>query len=94
MREELLGCLEDHASLHATEGQFAVAARLAASAAAMRDRLALVRSPRTQARWEAGLAVLREALKGAAFDELWNEGQRWESGEAVHAALAPAAATN
>jgi tetratricopeptide (TPR) repeat protein len=91
MREELLGCLEDHASLHAAAGGDEVATRLAASAAARRERLALVRSPRAQARWDERLARLREALPGAAFEAAWNEGQRWETDEAVRAALAPAA---
>ena len=89
MREELLGCLEDHAWLHAAAGEEAIAARLAASAAARRERLALARSARAQSRWEAALAALSSTLKAAAFENAWSEGHRWEADEAVRTALAP-----
>ena len=46
MREELLGCLEDHAELAEAEGKLEVAVTLAAAAARSRDRLGLHRSPR------------------------------------------------
>jgi len=91
MREELVGCLEDHAALLASEGQSVLAARLASMAAGYRERLALVRSPRAEASWQAQLTALREALPGASFDSAWNEGKRWETDEAVRVALTSAA---
>jgi len=91
MREELLGCLEDHAALHAAEGQPVAGVRLASAAAAMRERLTLVQSPRAEAKWQERLAKLREALQEPDFGQEWEEGKRWATEEAVRAALAPAA---
>ena len=91
MREELLGCLEDHATLHAADGQAAVGVRLASAAAAMRDRLALARSPRAKSKWQERLALLAKALPEPGFGPEWEEGKRWGTEEAVRAALLPAA---
>ncbi|MBK9243738.1 MAG: tetratricopeptide repeat protein [Burkholderiales bacterium] len=90
MREELLGCLEDCAVLHAADGQIEVGVRLASAASAMRERLALVRSPRTEAAWKERVATLTESLPEPGFGQQWEEGKRWGTEEAVRSALAAA----
>ena len=87
MREELLGCLEDHAQLAQARGHPALAAQLAAAVEKSRARLALDRLPREGQRWQAWLDTLRGELSGASFDAAWQDGSRWETGEAVRAAL-------
>ena len=87
MREELLGCLEDHASLARTQGATDLAVRLAAAAATSRQRFNLIRSPRVERRWNAQLDSLREAVTSTAFDLAWSEGQAWPVDHAVRMAL-------
>jgi len=65
MREELLGCLEDHAALALADGAPAMAARLAGSVAASRERLGLARAPRHALRWQLCLDRI-----GAAHDSV------------------------
>ncbi len=94
MREELLGCLEDHAVLARARGRDDVAVRIAAAAASSRDRLALARPPTEERRWQVQLESLRQARPGAGFDHDWDEGRGWEIDDAIRAALdAPAGAT-
>ena len=88
MREELLGCLEDHALLATAMVRPGVAARLAAATALPRDRLKLPRVPRHELRWQAYIAGLQAAIDEAALDEAWREGHAWSINEAVDAALA------
>jgi predicted ATPase/class 3 adenylate cyclase len=88
MREELLGCLEDHAVLLALDDQPADSVRLAAAAAALRERLTLARSPRAEVKWQERLGALHAALPDANFGQEWEEGNRWETEDAVRAALA------
>ncbi len=87
MREELLGCLEDHASLARTQAVSDLAVRLAAAAATARQRLNLIRSPRAERRWKAQLDSLRETVTSTAFDVAWSEGQTWPVDHAVRMAL-------
>ena len=87
MREELLGCLEDHAELAEAEGKREVAVGLTAAAAHSRDRLALTRSPRGEGRWQALTGRLRRAIGEGPFDSAWEEGQRWQIDEAIGQAL-------
>ena len=88
MREELLGCLEDHAALAQAVGRPADAVRIGAAANMSRERIKIVRAPRAQARWLALLDALREELSSARFEALW--AQAGESGveHAVAIALA------
>jgi hypothetical protein len=90
MREELIGCLEDHAVLLLSERRPADGMHIAAMAAATRERLKLVRSPRGEATWQQRLESLRAALPGEAAGQAWEEGQRWSTDEAALTALAPA----
>ena len=55
-----------------------------------RQRLALRRSPRAEARVRAMIASLRAGMGDTAFDAAWSAGTRWEIGEAAAAALAVA----
>ena len=87
MREELLGCLEDHAWLAQAHRQLARAARLAAALQAWRERLSLDPVPRESLRWQAWLEGLRSQLPGADFDAAWSEGARWDARATLRAAL-------
>ena len=91
MREELLGCLEDCAVLHAADGEIEVSVRLASAATAMRERLALVRSPRAETAWKERLKTLANLLPEPRFGQQWEEGKRWGTEEAVRSALVAAA---
>ncbi len=87
MREELLGCLEDHAELAEAEGKREVAVGLAAAATRSRERLGLPRSPRGELRWQALLGRLRRAMTEGPFDSAWDDEQRWQIDEAIGQAL-------
>ena len=89
MREELLGCLEDHAELAQAEGKVEVAVGLAAAAAHSRQRLGLTLSPRAERRRQALIGRLRRALTEAPFDSAWDEAQHWQIDEAIRHALSP-----
>jgi predicted ATPase/class 3 adenylate cyclase len=93
MREELLGCLEDHAELAEAEGRREVAVAVAASAAQSRARLGLTRSPRGELRWQAFVARLRHAMTEGTFDTAWNNGKRWQTDDAIARALSTAGET-
>ena len=86
MREELLGCLEDHAVLARLQGEVEAGVRLAATAQAYRSRLDLVRSPQGERKWEARLDALRSHLPAQAFAEVWNAGSNAELESAIRAA--------
>ena len=87
MWEELLGCLEDHAILVRAEGRVELTASLAAAAALSRDRLRLLRSPRTEKRWQGQLDAIRKAMAGDSFDSAWSDGRNWQVDEAIARAL-------
>jgi tetratricopeptide (TPR) repeat protein len=87
MREELLGCLEDHAELALAESKVEIAAGLAASAAKSRERLGLTRSPRAELRWQALIGRLRRTMTEAPFESAWDEAQQWQIDEAIGHAL-------
>ncbi len=91
MREELLGCLEDHAALLLAEGRPGDGLRLASMATGMRERLELVPSRSASERWQARLAALRAALPAPEAENAWDEGRNWSTDEAVRAALAATA---
>ncbi len=87
MREELLGCLEDHAELAQAEGKIEIAVGLAASAAKSRERLGLTRSPRGELRWQALMSALRQTMSEAPFATARDEAQQWQIDEAIRHAL-------
>jgi predicted ATPase/class 3 adenylate cyclase len=83
MRKELLGCLEDCAILAYLNDLSELAVRLASAAAASRERLSLIRSPRGEMRWLVHLEALREAIGEAAFETAWSAGRH----EGIDAAI-------
>jgi predicted ATPase/class 3 adenylate cyclase len=87
MRDELLGCLEDHAELAAAEGKLEAAVALIAASAQSRERLRLTRAPRSEQRWQAFVERARRALSDAQFEAAWDDGQCWEIDDAVGQAL-------
>ena len=87
MWEQLLGCLEDQATLARVESRPGAAVRVAAVADLSRSRLGLKRSLRGEQRWQGQLAAIRAALPGAEFEEAWNEGREWQIDQAIRAAL-------
>jgi predicted ATPase/class 3 adenylate cyclase len=87
MREELLGCLEDHAELAEAEGKREVAVGLTAASARSRERLGLTRSPRGEVRWHTFVGRLRRAMPDGTFDSAWDDGQRWQIDDAIRQAL-------
>jgi predicted ATPase/class 3 adenylate cyclase len=89
MREELLGCLEDHAELANAEGNVEVAVALSAAAAQSRQRLGLRRAPHVERQWQAFIARARRTLTDAPFDAAWDDGQRWQIDDAIDQALSP-----
>jgi predicted ATPase/class 3 adenylate cyclase len=91
MREEMIGCVEDHARLAYLRGSPDEAARLYAGADSQRARTTLMRPPRTQSRWHEEIAATRAALGDAAFDQAWSEGRPWEVSEMIRHALAKTA---
>jgi predicted ATPase/class 3 adenylate cyclase len=91
MREDLLGCLEEHSALAAAEGHADLAVRLAAAAERARERYALKRSPRSAPRWKVHLAALHAGLGEARFDEAWAGGMQWDVEEAIGGIMKKAA---
>jgi len=89
MREELLGCLEDHAELAQAEGKVEIAVGLAGAAAHSRQRLGLTLSPRAERRRQALIGRLRRTLTEGPFDSAWDEAQHWQVDEAIRHALSP-----
>jgi predicted ATPase/class 3 adenylate cyclase len=87
MREELIGCVEDHARLAFLRGAAEDSARLYAAAETQRDRTMLKRAPRAHQRWHEDVAATRTALGNVAFDSAWAEGKEWELGEILRHAI-------
>jgi predicted ATPase/class 3 adenylate cyclase len=87
MREELLGCIEDHARLAQACGNAEDASRLHGAASAHRERLSLARPARVEATWRDDLAAARAALGDLAFEAGWSAGRDWEIEVAIRKAL-------
>ena len=83
MRMELLGCLEDCAVLASLVDNKGLALRIAAVAAASRERLTLIRPPRSEMRWQRHVAALRAAMPGDSFQAAWNDGRQTGIDEAI-----------
>ena len=88
-RQELVDCLEDHASLALAEGFAEHATMLVAAAAQARLRLALSRWPRAETRWRQLVDRLGASLPQEKFSSVWQRGEGLELGDAVRAALHP-----
>lgn len=83
MREELLGCLEDCAVLASINARNGLAVQIAAASVASRERLSLIRSPRSEMRWQRNVAALRESMNEQSFQAAWNEGGQTGIDEAI-----------
>jgi hypothetical protein len=84
----MVACLEDHAALALAQGAAESAAKLAGAAAQARGRLALSRTPRAEHQWQSFLTLLRSSTVSAdCFEAAWCLGGRWETKDAVRAAL-------
>ena len=89
MWKELLGCLEDFAGLAEHAGLHEAAVRIAAAATLSRQRLGLLRRPAAEARAQARLEALRQALGDERFVAAWNEAwDQWETEDAIRSARA------
>jgi predicted ATPase/class 3 adenylate cyclase len=75
MSAEVLGCLEDQARLAQARDQQLDAVRIMANATLSRDRLGIKRHQRAEARWQALLDGLRQAVPEGEFAAAWSEGQ-------------------
>jgi hypothetical protein len=60
--------------------------QIAAAAAASRERLSLIRPPRSEMRWQRHLAALRTAMGGESFQAAWNDGRQTGIDEAIQLA--------
>jgi predicted ATPase/class 3 adenylate cyclase/tetratricopeptide (TPR) repeat protein len=86
MRYELLGCLEDCAVLASAVARNDLAAQIAAASAASRERLSLIRPPRSEIRWQEHLGALRAAMGGESFQAAWDRGRQTGIDEAIQMA--------
>ena len=88
MRNELMSCLEDHATLAAQTDSSALAIKLAAATSSLRARLGLARAPRGEQRWQSRLEELKRAVPADSFATNWAEGEGWDVESAMRKALA------
>ncbi len=89
MWKELLGCLEEFAGLAQQAGRLDEAVGIAAASTVARQRLALIRHPNAEARWQLHLDSLRDAQGEQGFVAAWNLAwDQWETDDAIRTALA------
>ena len=87
MREELLGCMQDHARLALTQTHpLNNVIALAAAVATLRQRFGFKGSDDHNLHWQELLTDLRQAVDGTSFQAAWAKGQRWELEMAVRCA--------
>jgi len=87
MYVELVGCLEDYATLLRLSGSVVAAAQIYAAAETARKLLVLPRNPKQAQRWNESVAAARAALGDADFQRAWSEGGSWQANQAVQCAL-------
>jgi len=75
MSAEVLGCFEDQARLAQARGLQLDAVRIMANATQSRGRLGVKRHQRGEARWQAQLEALHQAVTESQFAVAWSEGQ-------------------
>ena len=89
MREQLLGCLEDHAALALGLARPQAAIGLAAATQQLRQNASLLRSAWAEARWQALLAQLQQAHPSLTdFSDHWASAEQWNTPEALRQATA------
>ena len=87
MRDQWLGCLEDHAALALRHGDPALAVGLASASQRLRESARLIRSPQARQHWEELVADLHGACSQEAFDQAWQQAQSWDSAELQRQAM-------
>ncbi|HSQ10152.1 MAG TPA: tetratricopeptide repeat protein, partial [Burkholderiaceae bacterium] len=87
MWDELLGCLEDLASLWQAEGRPSLSIQISAATQRAREKLGLRRAPREEARQNELLASYRASATGGSAEDAWIEGSTWKVEDAVRCAL-------
>jgi predicted ATPase/class 3 adenylate cyclase len=87
LRDELIGCIEDHAQLALAGEAHAAGTRLLGMAERTRQRLDLALPPRQQARVAAVRDALHEALGDVAFQAATKEGEALAVDQAIALAL-------
>ena len=87
MRDQWLGCLEDHAALALRHGDPALAVGLASASQRLRESARLFRSPQARQHWEELVADLHGACNQEAFDQAWQQAQSWDSAELQRQAM-------
>ena len=92
MNSETLACLEDYAQVLLVIGGTRNAVELQACAAAMRQALALPRSPLEEAKWQSSIQTGRATLGEAMFEAAWSAGRSFTLDEAISHALSTAPA--
>jgi tetratricopeptide (TPR) repeat protein len=92
MSAEALDCLEDHAGLLRAAGRCKDAVPLLAATAVIRERLAISRPKRGEAKRQSSVEAARAALGADAFDAGWAVGCAWALDDAIEHALALVAA--
>jgi predicted ATPase/class 3 adenylate cyclase len=89
MREQLLACLEDHAALALHSNDASRAIKLAAAAQQLRHKAGLPLPAHAKQLWQALRAKLSVARQDQqSFQSAWQEGQGWDTAEALRQALA------
>jgi predicted ATPase/transcriptional regulator with XRE-family HTH domain len=83
----IASCLEGFAAAVCTEGHYALAARLCAAAAAVRDQRQAPLPPTERKEFEQTVATARAALDESAFVREWNAGTTCTQDEAIDEAL-------
>ncbi len=87
MRDQWLGCLEDHAALALRQGAATLAVGLAAASQRLRESARLIRLPQARQHWEDLLAELHGACSENTFDQAWQQAQTWDSAELQRQAM-------
>ena len=86
MRMELLGCLEDCAVLASLVDTNDLAVQIAAAAAASRERLSLIRPPRSEMRLAAACGRTARSDGPTAFQTAWSDGHETGIDEVIQSA--------
>ena len=87
MRDQWLGCLEDHAALALRQADPALAVGLASASQRLRESARLIRLPQARQHWEELVADLHGACSQEAFDQAWQQAQSWDSAELQRQAM-------
>ncbi len=88
MNSEALDCLEDYAGLLQAASRWADSVQLLAAVSTIRERLAVSRHKRCEAKWQSRVEAAHAALGEAAFDTARAAARSWALDDAIKHALA------